>query len=65
MFDGFKQKMIAFAISKRSFHRQTFALMIQNLIADTIVPQDKSDEWQNQIAEAIFETHFKSYFVAM
>lgn len=38
VFDGFKSRINSFSTSKRSFHRQSFALMIQSLIADT-VPQ--------------------------
>jgi len=54
--------------SQRSYHRQTFVLMMQNLIADTVpcLKADPfSDDSSNMVAEAIFEVHFKPCFVAM
>lgn len=54
------------AASQRSYHRQTFVLLMQNLIADTV--PDKGDPFAtdtNTAAESLFEAHFKPSFVAM
>lgn len=67
-FDSLKAKVQSFSVSKKSSHRQTFVLMMQNLIADTIPAKKEStsdQEDQNKRAEEIFETHFKSQFVQM
>jgi hypothetical protein len=65
-FESLKAKVQSFSTSKKSSHRQTFVLMMQNLIADTIPEKKEStleQENQNKRAEEIFETHFKAQFV--